>query len=223
MIVIFFFVFRDVDKNQYVHRRDSVSVSSLSEQEIQRRVQLGFITPSLGGNAATAAAAAVIDPKQSEEWQDITDQEEEEVMQESTDGHLADDPTETESSMEDNTNPYLLDTRRRSSIDLGHLSFNRHDESMNGSSTNNNIGTEIASVVDSINQHHSNKRLRYRQPSIASISEEEQQLPTTANSHNNNNDSSSSGNNNILMGNDEDEEDEVATVDGNDEDTMEDI
>ena len=194
----------------------------MSEQEIQRRVQLGFITPSLGGNAATAAAAAVIDPKQSEEWQDITDQEEEEVMQESTDGHLADDPTETESSMEDNTNPYLLDTRRRSSIDLGHLSFNRHDESMNGSSTNNNIGTEIASVVDSINQHHSNKRLRYRQPSIASISEEEQQLPTTANNHNNN-DSSSSGNNNILMGNDEDEEDEVATVDGNDEDTMEDI
>jgi hypothetical protein len=210
-----------IDKNQYVHRRDSVSVTSLSEQEIQRRIQLGFITPSLGGNAAAVAATvAAADSTQSEEWQDITDQE---VMQDGADGHDDDDdPTETEGSMEDH-NPYLLDTHRRSSIDLGHLSFNRHDESvllMNSTtSSNNNHATEVASsnggtsgLVDH-HLHHSNKRLRYRQPSIASISEEEQ-LPSTGNNNNNSS--------NVLMDNDEDD-DEVATVDGNDADVMEDI
>jgi Calcineurin-like phosphoesterase len=198
------------DKNQYVHRRDSVSVTSLSEQEIQRRMQLGFITPSLGGNTVVKTLGAnteiEVDQKQSEEWQDIID---EEVMQEAADGN-DDDPTETESSMDDNQNPYLLDTRRRSSIDLGHLSFNMHDESVLLSSTSS--GKEI--VSDSTNQH-SNKRLRYRQPSIASISEEEQ-VPTTENN-----------NGSLLMDNgddDDDEEEEVATVDGNDdEDIMEDI
>lgn len=194
------------DKNQYVHRRDSVSVTSLSEQEIQRRIQLGFITPSLGGNTAvtTGVTTAVeAGQKQSEEWQDITD---EEVMQESAEGN-DDDPTETESSLDDNQNPYLLDTRRRSSIDLGHLSFNMHDESAILNSTGS--GKEI---VSDLSNQHSNKRLRYRQPSIASISEEEQ-VPATANN-----------NGSILMDNDDDDDDEVATVDGNDdEDIMEDI
>ena len=195
-----------LDKNQYVHRRDSVSVTSLSEQEIQRRMQLGLITPSLGGNSAVASAATAAgdaDHKQSEDWQDITD---EELMQECADGG-DDDPNETESSMEDNQNPYLLDPHRRSSIDLGHLSFNMHDESVLLSSTNS--GKNVVSNDQST--QHSNKRLRYRQPSIASISEEEQ-VTTDTNS-----------NSSILMDNGNDD-DEVATVDGNDdEDIMEDI
>ena len=209
-----------IDKNQYVHRRDSVSVTSLSEQEIQRRIQLGFITPSLHGHASVAAAAATVaDQTQSEEeWQDITDQD---VMQDSADVH-DDDPTE--GSMDDHNihpTPYLLDTQRRSSIDLGHLSFNRHDETVlalnHNSTTGHGHGTnETAATIEPTSgpahhHHYSNKRLRYRQSSIASISEEEQ-VPTA--STNNNNSS-------ILMDNDDD--DEVATVDGNDEDIMEDI
>ena len=204
-----------------------MSVKSLPEQEIQRRIQLGFITPSLNGSTTIGAAASSIatfaDQAQSEEWQDITDQE---VMQESADGH-DDDPTETENSMDDinNQNPYSLDTHRRSSIDLGHLTLNRHDDSVSlmssTATSSNHHGSKIVSttncglVMESVSNHHSsNKRLRYRQPSIASISEEEQ-VPSIAGT---NNDTSI----NVLMDNENDDDDEVATVDGNDEDIMED-
>jgi hypothetical protein len=225
-----------------------VSVTNLSEQEIQRRIQLGFITPSLGGHASSAnsmavsaAAVAVSDQvlpqSSSEDWQDITTDEE--IMQEEDiveaivaanvpDDYVDDndDATETEGAMDDiqhthndRKNPYLLDTNRRSSIDLGHLSFNRHDEALLLSSSSSSSMNEVTSTtnggqlsglgMDSMNQYQSNKRLRYRQPSVASISEEEQ-LPISATSNNSNN-------------NKDDDDDEVATVDGNDDDIMEDI
>ena len=212
----FFLFFIYTDKNQYVHRRDSVSLRSLSEQEIQRRIQLGFVTPSLNGTATAATtnseAPVVTDQKVSDDWQDITDQAE--VMQDCANGtDDDDDPTETEGSMDDNpNNPYLLDTRRRSSVDLGHLSFNVHDESALLNSTAAGGGNESASGD---HQLLTNKRLRYRQPSIASISEEEQSPAGTITTTNNNT--------SILMDNDDDDDDEVATVDGNDdEDIMED-
>jgi len=85
-------------KNQYVHRRDSISVATLSEEEIQKRMKLGLVT-------APSDASSV-----NEEWEDI---EEEEVQ-------------ENEINNE-NDGGYILNQNGRSSIDMGGLVSNTHD------------------------------------------------------------------------------------------------
>jgi hypothetical protein len=166
-------------------------------------MQFGFITPSLNDSnvkTVTASASNVLsrDDKSndcaSEDWQDITD---------------------TESSMEETVeqsnshNQYSLDVSRRASIDLGHLSVNLHDQSISEMHGGKMNGSSNSTMLHDDGHNNSHKRLRYRQPSIASISEEEPPNNT------NNTDSS------VLMENDDEE---VATVDGNDDaDIMEDI
>ena len=43
---LFGILFIVTDKNQYVHRRDSVSLATLPEREIQQRMKLGLVTSS---------------------------------------------------------------------------------------------------------------------------------------------------------------------------------
>ena len=76
-------------KNQYVHRRDSVSLQSLSETEIQKRMRLGLVT--------STPAPDSDEEEEEEEWDDLDDEEEEE---------------------EQKVPEYRLATHRRSSIDL---------------------------------------------------------------------------------------------------------
>jgi hypothetical protein len=90
------------DKNQYVHRRDSVSLASLSEQEIQKRMKLGLVT-----NAPRGAPSA--DDEELEDWEDIQD-----------DGK--------ESSEEGTDDDYIFDAKRRSSVDLDNMTTNLHDQ-----------------------------------------------------------------------------------------------
>jgi hypothetical protein len=75
-------------RNQYVHRRDSVSLQSLSETEIQKRMRLGLITNDQDQLSAS-------DDDEEERWQDIDDESEEE-----------------------NVTHYRLAPHRRSSVDL---------------------------------------------------------------------------------------------------------
>jgi len=89
-------------KNQYVHRRDSVSLASLSEQEIQKRIQLGLVT-------AAAGAANDNDAEELVEWEDFED---------------SDDEEEDESGKSE----YVIDKERHSSIDLASMSENSHDD-----------------------------------------------------------------------------------------------
>lgn len=60
-------------KNQYVHRRDSVSLQSLSETEIQKRMRLGLVT---------STPAPDSDAEEEEEWDDLDEESEEEKVPE---------------------------------------------------------------------------------------------------------------------------------------------
>ncbi|KAL3903360.1 MAG: hypothetical protein SGILL_010474, partial [Bacillariaceae sp.] len=86
-------------KNQYVHRRDSVSLQSLSNLEITKRMRLGLVTA---------------DPQDSdedqEEWQDMESDSGEEVEE------------------EQEVEQYTFAQGRRSSINLQQMSENFHDK-----------------------------------------------------------------------------------------------
>jgi hypothetical protein len=91
-------------KNQYVHRRDSVSLATLSESEIQQRIKLGFIT------APAAAAGDDDDDGDAEEWDDFED---------GSDESKDEDDAKAE---------YVFDNSRRSSVDIVEMCKNSHDE-----------------------------------------------------------------------------------------------
>jgi len=61
-------------KNQYVHRRDSVSLQSLSENEIQKRMHLGLVT--------STPQADSDEEEEDEQWEDFEDESEEEDVTE---------------------------------------------------------------------------------------------------------------------------------------------
>lgn len=85
-------------KNQYVHRRDSVSVMNLSETEMMKRIKLGLVRESPA------------DADSDEEWDDFDDEEDEEEI-------------DFDASQQE----YVFDKRRRQSIDLSRMSNNYHD------------------------------------------------------------------------------------------------
>jgi len=145
-----------IDKNQYVHRRDSVSLASLSEQEIQKRIQLGLVTPAAAAaahHASIATVAAIDNDVELEDWQDIMENDD-------------DEEPAAERGLENGA--YKVATQRRSSVDLGHMSVNVHDAAIA-----NHTSANTASFSALPDHQNALKRQRYRQPSIASISEEE--------------------------------------------------
>ena len=92
-------------KNQYVHRRDSVSLASMPATEIEQRMKLGLVTSS----SEDAGDAEEEEPL--EDWQDLDDDE--------SDGNAQDSIEEA----------YSFDKNRRSSIDLSGISNARDDAS----------------------------------------------------------------------------------------------
>lgn len=85
-------------KNQYVHRRDSVSLRSLNPEEIKEREKLGLVT---AGDQASQG--------DDEEWQDMESEEEQEV-------EITQEPER-----------YAFAQGRRSSINLEQMNENFHD------------------------------------------------------------------------------------------------
>jgi hypothetical protein len=126
-----------------VHRRDSVSLSSLSEQEIQKRIKLGLVTSTPDG-----ANGAVAEDEELEDWQDIPD-----------------DAKVDSDSSED----FTIDTKRRSSVDLDNMSLNTHDLEYDAGAAAVAAGGLYSFHGDT---YDPNKRLRARKPMVASISEE---------------------------------------------------
>lgn len=101
-------------KNQYVHRRDSVSVAMLSEREIQERAELGLIT--VGSHAEDD------DEKEEEEWDDFEE-----------------DEANTSHDYASSEDEYKFDEGRKSSVDPSMTStsppgstHDNHDVSMDG-------------------------------------------------------------------------------------------
>ena len=87
-------------KNQYVHRRDSITLAAMPETEIQKRMKLGLVTSS------SEDAGDAQDEEELEDWED-----------------LEEDGTTT---LDDD---YSFDKNRRSSIDLAGISNTRDDAS----------------------------------------------------------------------------------------------
>lgn len=93
-------------RNQYVHRRDSVSLAMLSEQEIAERVKLGLIT----SDQAPASAGGDDEEYEEEEWDEFDEDDDEtgDIMRDA----------DVDSLDTDDDDGYVLDTeRRRSSVE----------------------------------------------------------------------------------------------------------
>lgn len=86
-------------RNQYVHRRDSVSLAMLSEAEIKERVQLGLIEGYTVEDHARE--------EEEEEWEEF-DEDDLNTNREDADSSLEDDDDEEE---------YVVDERRKSSVE----------------------------------------------------------------------------------------------------------
>jgi hypothetical protein len=130
-------------KNQYVHRRDSVSLQALSEHEIQSRMRLGLVTSSPADDH---------DKYDDEQWEDIDDESEEEnkgaEYRLSTNRRSSVDLSSTV-AMESDSKMHLSDTN---------LNFLGGSGPLDGS----------GDFAD----HLSGDRIRSRKPGVSSINEE---------------------------------------------------
>ena len=141
-------------RNQYVHRRDSVSLLTLSEQEIQKRMRLGLITTTPHDHSDD-------EKEEEEEWEDL----------------------EYESDVEPEVAEYRLSANRRSSIDLKATvnDLDMSDQSFGGSNSSLQYSTSMmdasADLQNSLTEgglivdFEPNKRLRSRKPRVSSIHE----------------------------------------------------
>jgi hypothetical protein len=82
-------------KNQYIHRRDSISLQALSEKEIHQRIQLGLVTLS----EEEEDNDYYPNEEEDEQWETIVEEED----------NYDDD--------EDGAMEYILDTRRASMVE----------------------------------------------------------------------------------------------------------
>lgn len=89
-------------RNQYVHRRDSVSLAMLSENEIAERIKLGLIE----GNSREEEEEEEGEFEE-EEWEDF-DEDDMNTSREDLEGSSADEDE-----------AYVFDERRKSSVDPG--------------------------------------------------------------------------------------------------------
>ncbi|GAX25353.1 hypothetical protein FisN_5Lh447 [Fistulifera solaris] len=112
-------------KNQYVHRRDSVSLATLSEKEIQQRMNLGLVTaPQMD---YSTYANEDDDDEDVDEWEDFVSDTEDEASH-TPDVHT-DDPN------------YRLSHGRRSSVDIASMS-NVHDMELEDDGDMENVKTD---------------------------------------------------------------------------------
>mmetsp|Transcript_963 Transcript_963/g.2062 ORF Transcript_963/g.2062 Transcript_963/m.2062 type:complete len:706 (-) Transcript_963:212-2329(-) len=112
-------------RNQYIHRRDSVSLAMLSEQEITERVQLGLITmvPSTDEQEEYEddGHEEVGDDEeyQEEEFQAFDEEGDEDLDELDSLNSIDDDDDDDDSGvgLHEGKAEYTLDTRRKSSVD----------------------------------------------------------------------------------------------------------
>jgi hypothetical protein len=151
-------------KNQYVHRRDSVSIAMLSEKEIQERAELGLITVD----------------SQAEEENDVKIEEEEwEEFDE-------DDPNTSRDYGSSDEEQYTFDERRKSSVDPCQTntsppgsSHDNHDVSMDGNMDMNPKRIDFSGVDTA--QRRNNRGMQFTSISEANEEEEEEDEESTVN------------------------------------------
>mmetsp|Transcript_12169 Transcript_12169/g.28897 ORF Transcript_12169/g.28897 Transcript_12169/m.28897 type:complete len:657 (+) Transcript_12169:324-2294(+) len=129
-------------KNQYVHRRDSVSLQALSYLEIAKRIKLGLVTADDDDDDDDYD----YDEEDYEEWHDDMSSDDEaknntsrnyndsaaslsidEIVSENKSPHEAYGFVQSKSDLQKQKEHYTLDQGRRSSIDLSSMTSNLHD------------------------------------------------------------------------------------------------
>lgn len=115
-------------KNQYIHRRDSVSLANLSEPEIQKRMQLGLVT----NDAASVSEQDAQGAQEMEEWQDFDSSDDSD--------EAAGDAASKNNAVAADGSDYVFDKQRRSSVDLNSLSEHSHDSTTGDSKLNEWLG-----------------------------------------------------------------------------------
>jgi len=197
-------------KNQYVHRRDSMTVAALPPHEIENRMRLGLVTAAAATGGAAQHYAGAADDGDAEElvdqWQDFEMEEDEDEGADTNIGSAKDDESGADNASSDNLTEeedFVFDKSRRSSVDLSTMSQNTHDDTQ--------FVDEYAQQRIAMEHHQQpggvKRPKRSSQPSIASIDEEAAMLGGEG----------SNGKENDIGGGDDDDE-EVATVDGDDHD-----
>ena len=136
-------------RNQYVHRRDSVSLATLSETEIQKRIRLGLVTHAAPG-------VRPLDDTEMEDWQDMEDE---------------DDVAAKGSGIESDEEDFVIDQKRRSSVDLDHMSVNSHDQEWENGQSSVAANAAVVAAAFAMADFEPNKRQRSKKPMVASISE----------------------------------------------------
>jgi len=146
-------------QNQYVHRRDSVSLAMLSEAEIKERMRLGLITQ---------------DQHNEEEYEEVYEEYDEEEWDDMSDDSSAagdDDDDEDDGSDEG----YILDSGRNSTVDPVHTVASP----LGSTHDNHDVwGTESGTAqtkIDFSNVEMSNRKKKRRQPRFSSINELEEE------------------------------------------------
>lgn len=146
-------------KNQYVHRRDSVTLAKVSAEEIQKRMRLGLVTAS-GANNDNGTVGD--DEELEDSWEDF----------DMDDG----DDDDNKGGEGENSNPhhankeaeYVFDKGRRSSVDLACMSQNCHDEC---AAANVEAAAHRLYYYD---EPQDVKRQCSREPSVSAIAEEDE-------------------------------------------------
>ena len=148
-------------RNQYVHRRDSVSLSTLSETEIQKRIRLGLVTQ-------TPPGVRPQDDTEMEDWQDMEDEDEGDVAAKGSGIESEDD--------ED----FVVDQKRRPSVDLDNMSLNSHDQEWENGNSSVAANAAMVAAAFAMADFEPNKRQRSKKPNVASISEatEDEEIAT---------------------------------------------
>lgn len=131
-------------KNQYVHRRDSVSLQSLSETEIQKRIHLGLVT-----NTPAPDSDEEVDDEQ---WEDFDDESEEEKV------------TEYRLAIHRRSSIDLMSTLANDSDSM----MKCNDSGSNMDASTDLYGSKDGLIVDFDNSF----RTRSRKPGVSSIHEE---------------------------------------------------
>jgi hypothetical protein len=160
LTVFFVCSFPRTDKNQYVHRRDSVSLATLSDKEINQRIQLGLVTATPHDHRGVQEQQDNDDDSSNEdleEWQDFDSDDE----QEQDDKGGADDSHGSDKGARKQDN-YLLSTARRSSVDLHSIADNSHDGTAKDPQLHSWQDAAAAVVVSSLPDYDDapSKRLR---------------------------------------------------------------
>jgi diadenosine tetraphosphatase ApaH/serine/threonine PP2A family protein phosphatase len=158
-------------RNQYVHRRDSISVAHLPEAEIEKRMRIGLVQPSDGpppGHAAEPAEqveqghdpnsfmgsdATDLHSDAVEEWEDFVEDDDAAIHRLDRGGS--------------NSDEYIFDQRRRSSVDLSTMATNLHDAATGILESVESWDTDASGS----NNWPPNKRQRSKRGSMQSIDE----------------------------------------------------